>query len=118
MRRLTSEEDVAEKVEVWSASVVEQKGTLPQAETDVEINAAFKACRPIPPTDGLMGVVVNPGGEIDTLDVLKSTGYETLNIRAKEAVENYDFSEVNETTDYRVVVKSIMMQRAVWIQKG
>lgn len=103
--RLTSETAVAQKIDAWSTSIAEQKGDLPQAETQVEINAAFKACRTNPPNDGLMGVVVNPGGEIETLDVLQSTGYETLNLRAQEAVENYDFSNVTEPTDYRVSVK-------------
>ena len=103
--RLTSEDAVAEKEDAWTAAIAEQKGALPQASTEVEINAAFKACRTNPPENGLIGVIVNPGGEIETLDVLKSTGYETLNIRAQEAIENYDFSNVEESTDFRVEVK-------------
>ena len=103
--RLTSDEAVAEKEKAWTESVATQQGVLPQAQTEVEMNAAFKACRENPPSDALIGAIVNPGGEIETLDILKSTGYETLNQRAQDAVKNYDFSSVETPTDYRVTVK-------------
>ncbi|PZO15270.1 MAG: hypothetical protein DCF25_13825 [Leptolyngbya foveolarum] len=103
--RLTSDEAVIKKVKAWSDTVVADLGALPQAEAEVTINAAFKACRTNPPINGLMGVIVNPGGAIETFDVLKSTGYGTLNLRAQEKIRNYDFSDVNEMTDYRVIVK-------------
>ena len=103
--RLTTDEAVAEKVAAWTEAVVAAKGTLPQVETQVPIKAAFKACRTNPPIDGLIGVIVNPGGEIETTDILRSTGYETLNLRAQKAIKNYDFSDVDKTTDYRVTVK-------------
>ncbi len=103
--RLTADDAVAAKVEDWSNRVVADKGALPQAEAEVTIQDAFKACRTNPPINGLVGVIVNPGGEIDTSDVLKSTGYETLNLRAQDAIMNLDFSDVDQTTDYRVRVK-------------
>lgn len=103
--RLTSESAVDEKIAAWSGALAEQKGALPQAQTEVEINAAFKACRTNPPIDGLIGAVIQPGGEIETLEVLRNTGYETINLRAREAVENYDFSSVSEPTEYRIEVK-------------
>ncbi len=102
--RLTSEEAVSRKVESWS-DLVAQRGDLPQAVEEVEIPAAFKACRENPPTDGLLGVIVDQNGEVEDFDVLKSTGYETINLRAQQAVENHDFSSVSETTEYRFKVK-------------
>lgn len=103
--RLTADEAVAEKVASWTEAVVAAKGTLPLVEIQVPIKAALKACRTNPPIDGLIGVIVNPGGEIETTDILRSTGYETLNLRAQKAIKNYDFSNVDKTTDYRVTVK-------------
>lgn len=103
--RLTSAEAVAEKEDAWTESVASKRGTLPQAQAEVGINAAFKACRENPPSDALIGAIVSPGGEIETSDILRSTGYETLNQRAQEAVENYDFSSVETPTDYRITVK-------------
>lgn len=50
-------------------------------------------------------MIVDQNGEVEDFDVLKSTGYETINLRAQQAVENHDFSSVSETTEYRFKVK-------------
>ena len=101
---LTADADVAQKVDSWTEEIVAQKGSLPTGTADIDIVSAFKACRSNPPTDGLIGVVVNPDGTLENLDVLKSTGYETLNLRALQAVENYDFGQINEPTEVQVSV--------------
>ena len=101
---LVSTEAVEAKVNNWSEEVIADRGPLPVGTAEVGIKAAFKACRETPPQDGIVGVVVNPGGELEDLDILQSTGYETLNLRAREAVENYDFGEVSEPTQYQVSV--------------
>ena len=102
---LVSETAVIAKVDNWSETVVADRGPLPTGTSEVGIKAAFKACRETPPQDALIGVVVNPDGALEDLDVLQSTGYETLNLRAREAVENHDFGEVTQPTRYQVTVK-------------
>lgn len=101
---LTSEAAVAEKAEVWSENVVAEKGILATGTAETQINAAFKACRSNPPLDAIIGVVVNPDRTLENLDVLQSTGYETLNLRAQESVKNHDFGDLSEPTVYKVNV--------------
>lgn len=102
---LVSPEAVEAKVDNWSEEIVAARGPLPTETAEVGIRAAFKACRETPPQSGLIGVIVNQDGTLEGLDVLRSTGYETLNLRAREAVENYDFGEVSEPTQYQIEVE-------------
>lgn len=101
-------EDAAEtNTEEWLVAIYEGKGNIAADTAELTIDSQFKVCKDIPPSYGLVGVLVNPDGTQTNTAVLKSTGYEVLNRRALEAVENNDFGQPEALTQYQVKIDVI-----------
>ncbi len=102
-----SEEAAAANTEDWLVAIYEGKGNIAADTTELTIDSQFKVCKDIPPSYGLVGVLVNPDGTQTDATVLKSTGYEVLNRQSLEAVENADFGQPEALTQYQVKVNVI-----------
>lgn len=102
-----SEEAAEANTDAWLAAISEAQGEIPADTAELTIDSQFKACREVPPTDALVGVVVNPDGTQENATILKSTGYEVLNRQALEAVENADFDRPEVATQYQVQIDVI-----------
>ena len=104
---LISGDAVEDKIKAWESGVVQNKGAIATAEVTVTVDSGFKACREIPPQDGLLGVVINPDGTQEELEVLQSTGYDVINRTAVSTVKASDFGPVEAPTQYKVEVDVI-----------
>lgn len=100
----TSQEAAAENSQQWAAKLVQEKGEMATAAAQLTIDSNFKGCLDNLPNAGLIGVVVNPDGSLENLNVLRSTGYDVLNRQAVDAVEYADFGELSAPTQYEVTV--------------
>ncbi|MGC1307669.1 MAG: hypothetical protein WA885_10590 [Phormidesmis sp.] len=100
-----TEEEAAKNTEAWLLATAKGKEDVIEQDTaEFTIDSGFKACREVPPADGLIGVVVNPDGSQEAATVLKSIGYDVLNRLALSQLEYQEFSP-EAPTQYQVTVK-------------
>ena len=102
-----SEEAAEENLQNWIAA---NAGDTTQVQTqarEITIDSAYKACREIPPSNGLIGVLVTPDGNRENVETLKSTGYSELNSLALSTLDYEDFGQPEEPTLYEVEVNVI-----------
>ncbi len=94
-------------LQAWLDKTAENKSEIDTQQASITIDSNFRVCTDNPPTDGLIGVVVNPDGSQEEVQVLKSIGYSILNREASDAVERSDFGQPAKPTQYQVAVEVI-----------
>lgn len=100
-----SQAEAEVNLQAWLAETAENKSELDSQQVSISIDSNFKVCKENPPTDGLVGVVVNPDGTKEEIKVLKSIGYDVLNRQALEAIEQADFGQLATATQYQVTIE-------------
>lgn len=91
-------EESADSVGIASDEIIRET-------TELTIDSNFKVCKEVPPARGLIGVIVNPDGTQESLQVLKSIGYDLLNRQAVDAVTYNDFGQPDVPTQYEVTIE-------------
>ncbi len=91
-------------LQTWLTETAENKSEIDTQKVSITIDSNFKVCKENPPTDGLIGVVVNPDGSKEGTKVLKSIGYDVLNRQALDEIERTDFGQIAVPTQYQVAV--------------
>ncbi|MGB3669476.1 MAG: energy transducer TonB [Phormidesmis sp.] len=105
--RDVDEAAAAENLETWLAESTENKGEVDSETVELTVDSQFKVCKEVEPSNGLIGVIVNPDGTQENATVLKSIGYDVLNRQALTAIENEDFGQPEQTTLYQVAINVI-----------
>jgi len=105
--RDVDEAAAAENLEAWLAESTENKGEVDSETAELTVDSQFKVCKEVEPSNGLIGVIVNPDGTQENATVLKSIGYDVLNRQALTAIENEDFGQPEQTTLYQVAINVI-----------
>ncbi|MGB3573941.1 MAG: energy transducer TonB, partial [Phormidesmis sp.] len=105
--RDVDEAAAAENLEAWLAESTENKGEVDSETVELTVDSQFKVCKEVEPSNGLIGVIVNPDGTQENATVLKSIGYDVLNRQALTAIENEDFGQPEQTTLYQVAINVI-----------
>ncbi len=100
-----SQEAANANLQAWLVETAENKGEIDTQQATITIDSNFKVCKDNPPTDGLIGVIVNSDGTQESAKVLKSIGYDLLNRQALDAVERNDFGQPATPTQYQVAVE-------------
>ncbi|ASC71359.1 uncharacterized protein XM38_023110 [Halomicronema hongdechloris C2206] len=100
----TAEAEVEAALEDWTQAVrdaADQPELQPAEPIEVSITYSRRVCLSQDPHDGLVGVLVAPGGEIvDQPQILKSTGYPFLNERVQAFVAEQEYSDIEDYTAY------------------
>jgi len=100
----TTEAEVETALADWTQTVrdaADQPEWQPAEPIEVPITYSRRVCLPQAPHDGLVGVLVAPGGEIvEPPQILKSTGYPFLNERLQASVADQEYSDVEEYGAY------------------
>ncbi|MGB7087338.1 MAG: hypothetical protein WBD47_17400 [Phormidesmis sp.] len=99
-----STEAAQERTDNWLLATAEGRDNLTEKATEIAIDSGFKACREVPPADGLIGLVVSPDGTREDVEVLKSTGYGVLNRLALSQLESIELESADVPTRYQVAV--------------
>lgn len=102
-----SDAEAQENLNDWLKSTAAGQTQVETAESEITIDSGFKACREVAPVNGLIGVVVNPDGTQSSAEMLKSTGYGTLNSLALSTLEYEEFEQPAVPTQYQVEVKVV-----------
>lgn len=96
----TSDDELAQAFGRWVETIQEKSGIAdlqPSVIQKQSYNVPY--CLPQAPTNAVVGVLINPGGEVvDDPLLLKSSGYLTLNKRALDYVRQLDFSPIQSFT--------------------
>ncbi|MEM6449720.1 MAG: hypothetical protein AAF703_05320 [Cyanobacteria bacterium P01_D01_bin.105] len=102
-----SDEEAQENLQAWLNSTAEGKEQVAVGTTEMVIDSGFKACRKVAPVNGLIGVLVNPDGTRESIEMLKSTGYGSLNSLALSTLDYEEFEPPEVPTLYQVNVDVI-----------
>ncbi|MEM8502585.1 MAG: hypothetical protein AAF716_05465 [Cyanobacteria bacterium P01_D01_bin.1] len=100
-----SEAEAEINLQAWLEKTAENKSEIDSQKASITIDSNFKVCKDNPPTDGLIGIVVNPDGSKEETKVLKSIGYDVLNRQAIDEIERTDFDQTEVPTQYQVTVE-------------
>ena len=100
-----SDAEAEENLNDWRSRSAEGKNQVDTQQAEITIDSGFKACRDVPPNNGIVGVVVNPDGTRESAEIIQSTGYGTVNRSALSAVESKEFTPQGVPTQYTVDIQ-------------
>lgn len=92
-------------LQAWLAETAENKSEIDSQQALITIDSNFKVCKDNPPTEGLVGIIVNPDGTTEQAKVLRSIGYDVLNRQAIDEIERANFEQPTVPTQYQVSVE-------------
>lgn len=98
----TTDEEALANYEQWITPSEEADDVaIAMAEPgELQIESGSNLCVENPPTDGLVGVLVDPDGTPSDAVVLRSTGYDYLNQAVLETIVGNDFPETDTPVRY------------------
>jgi hypothetical protein len=99
----TTAEEATEALTTWLAEAQTAVGEteLLTAETTLSMDSQIRVCVENPPLDGIIGILVASDGQpLGDPQLLKSTGYATLNQAATNAVSSAAFETADSPTAY------------------